>query len=214
MANPRVDRKFWAEWKGFEVAHGNEDTFREMLRIQRCGPGLFFGTGRAGQFRGMAGQGTGGGGGGPGMSRSRVHATRRYVSTHARAPHPTAAAKPPPPAVPPPRARRSVAASFSHVHIQSVVDSARLVDAINSGKAAGAAAPSNAMAALEAEAEAGLAQEAAAGECAWGGGRGGGSGGGGRAVGALCAQAVWCWWCGGAGGGARGGAVPAQVLPA
>eukprot|EP00983_Pelagomonas_calceolata_P124918 1161160-Pelagomonas_calceolata.AAC.4 len=35
LANPRVDHKFWLDWKQFEVAHGNEDTFREMLRIQR-----------------------------------------------------------------------------------------------------------------------------------------------------------------------------------
>lgn len=37
LCDPRRDKAFWAEWKQFEVAHGNEDTFREMLRIQRCG---------------------------------------------------------------------------------------------------------------------------------------------------------------------------------
>jgi len=26
---------FWKEWHDFEVRHGNEDTFREMLRIKR-----------------------------------------------------------------------------------------------------------------------------------------------------------------------------------
>ena len=26
---------FWRAWHEFEVAHGNEDTFREMLRIKR-----------------------------------------------------------------------------------------------------------------------------------------------------------------------------------
>lgn len=26
---------FWDTWKDFEVAHGNEDTVREMLRIKR-----------------------------------------------------------------------------------------------------------------------------------------------------------------------------------
>ena len=36
LCDPRRDKAFWAEWKDFEVAHGNEDTFREMLRIQRC----------------------------------------------------------------------------------------------------------------------------------------------------------------------------------
>ncbi|DBA80302.1 TPA: hypothetical protein ACH3X2_007432 [Trebouxia sp. C0005] len=35
MADPRRDTGFWADWNAFEVAHGNEDTFREMLRIRR-----------------------------------------------------------------------------------------------------------------------------------------------------------------------------------
>ncbi|KAL3151001.1 hypothetical protein ABBQ38_012874 [Trebouxia sp. C0009 RCD-2024] len=35
MADPRRDTEFWADWNAFEVAHGNEDTFREMLRIRR-----------------------------------------------------------------------------------------------------------------------------------------------------------------------------------
>jgi len=35
LCDPRRDKTFWSEWKQFEVAHGNEDTFREMLRIQR-----------------------------------------------------------------------------------------------------------------------------------------------------------------------------------
>jgi pre-mRNA-splicing factor SYF1 len=35
LCDPRRDKTFWTEWKEFEVAHGNEDTFREMLRIQR-----------------------------------------------------------------------------------------------------------------------------------------------------------------------------------
>eukprot|EP01135_Chromosphaera_perkinsii_P000985 Nk52_evm11s155 gene=Nk52_evmTU11s155 len=35
FANPRVDEKFWKIWSDFEVKHGNEDTFREMLRIKR-----------------------------------------------------------------------------------------------------------------------------------------------------------------------------------
>ncbi|GAB4814261.1 hypothetical protein N2152v2_001307 [Parachlorella kessleri] len=35
LADPRVDRDFWDEWNQFEVRHGNEDTFREMLRIKR-----------------------------------------------------------------------------------------------------------------------------------------------------------------------------------
>lgn len=35
LADPRTDRDFWEEWNQFEVRHGNEDTFREMLRIKR-----------------------------------------------------------------------------------------------------------------------------------------------------------------------------------
>lgn len=35
FADPRVDPGFWKKWEQFEVAHGNEDTFKEMLRIKR-----------------------------------------------------------------------------------------------------------------------------------------------------------------------------------
>ena len=35
LSNPRVDEAFWKEWNEFEVQFGNEDTFREMLRIKR-----------------------------------------------------------------------------------------------------------------------------------------------------------------------------------
>ncbi|KAK9796969.1 hypothetical protein WJX73_001686 [Symbiochloris irregularis] len=35
LADPRTDPGFWSEWQAFEVAHGNEDTFREMMRIKR-----------------------------------------------------------------------------------------------------------------------------------------------------------------------------------
>lgn len=35
FADPRSDPNFWEKWKDFEVQHGNEDTFREMLRISR-----------------------------------------------------------------------------------------------------------------------------------------------------------------------------------
>ncbi|ESW20228.1 hypothetical protein PHAVU_006G191100 [Phaseolus vulgaris] len=34
-ADPRSDPEFWNKWHEFEVQHGNEDTFREMLRIKR-----------------------------------------------------------------------------------------------------------------------------------------------------------------------------------
>lgn len=35
FADPRSDSDFWNKWHEFEVQHGNEDTFREMLRIKR-----------------------------------------------------------------------------------------------------------------------------------------------------------------------------------
>lgn len=35
FADPRMDKAFWETWEKFEVAHGNEDTFKEMLRIKR-----------------------------------------------------------------------------------------------------------------------------------------------------------------------------------
>ncbi|XP_075479244.1 uncharacterized protein LOC142520133 [Primulina tabacum] len=35
FADPRSDPDFWNKWHEFEVQHGNEDTFREMLRVKR-----------------------------------------------------------------------------------------------------------------------------------------------------------------------------------
>jgi len=35
MADPRRSPEYWKEWHEFEVAHGNEETFREMLRVKR-----------------------------------------------------------------------------------------------------------------------------------------------------------------------------------
>lgn len=35
FADPRSDTGFWKKWNDFEVQHGNEETFREMLRIKR-----------------------------------------------------------------------------------------------------------------------------------------------------------------------------------
>ena len=35
ICDPKTNSKFWSTWKEFEVAHGNEDTVREMLRIKR-----------------------------------------------------------------------------------------------------------------------------------------------------------------------------------
>ena len=35
FSNPAKEPGFWEEWNSFEVRHGNEDTFREMLRVKR-----------------------------------------------------------------------------------------------------------------------------------------------------------------------------------
>ncbi len=35
FCDPRTTPNFWSKWKDFEVQHGNEDTFKEMLRIKR-----------------------------------------------------------------------------------------------------------------------------------------------------------------------------------
>jgi len=35
LADPRRDPDYWKAWHDFEVAHGNEETFREMLRVKR-----------------------------------------------------------------------------------------------------------------------------------------------------------------------------------
>lgn len=35
FADPRKMPEFWKAWNDFEIAHGNEDSFREMLRVKR-----------------------------------------------------------------------------------------------------------------------------------------------------------------------------------
>ena len=35
FCDPRTTPAFWSKWENFEVQHGNEDTFKEMLRIKR-----------------------------------------------------------------------------------------------------------------------------------------------------------------------------------
>ena len=35
QVDPASDKEYWPTWHEFEVAHGNEDTFREMLRVKR-----------------------------------------------------------------------------------------------------------------------------------------------------------------------------------
>jgi pre-mRNA-splicing factor SYF1 len=36
MCDPRLDPQFWDRWQTFEVHNGNEETFKEMLRIKRA----------------------------------------------------------------------------------------------------------------------------------------------------------------------------------
>lgn len=35
FCDPRTSPAFWVKWEQFEVQHGNEDTFKEMLRVKR-----------------------------------------------------------------------------------------------------------------------------------------------------------------------------------
>ena len=35
FCDPRSNPGFWSKWEAFEVQHGNEDTFKEMLRVKR-----------------------------------------------------------------------------------------------------------------------------------------------------------------------------------
>lgn len=35
LADPRIAKALWEGWHEFEITHGNEDTFRELLRIKR-----------------------------------------------------------------------------------------------------------------------------------------------------------------------------------
>lgn len=41
FCDPRKDEEFWKLWRGFEVQHGNEDTFRDMLRVRRSVQAVF-----------------------------------------------------------------------------------------------------------------------------------------------------------------------------
>jgi len=41
FCDPRREEDFWRTWRGFEVQHGNEDTFRDMLRIKRSVQAMF-----------------------------------------------------------------------------------------------------------------------------------------------------------------------------
>jgi pre-mRNA-splicing factor SYF1 len=36
LANPEVATAYWDKWQEFELLHGNQDTFREMLRVKRA----------------------------------------------------------------------------------------------------------------------------------------------------------------------------------
>ena len=44
LADPSTSADFWEAWNAFEVAHGNEDTFREMLRCKRAVRASFVGA--------------------------------------------------------------------------------------------------------------------------------------------------------------------------
>ena len=35
FCDPRISPHFWTKWGAFEIEHGSEDTFKEMLRIKR-----------------------------------------------------------------------------------------------------------------------------------------------------------------------------------
>lgn len=35
FADPRIDHQYWKSWHEFEVKYGNEDTYKEMLRVKR-----------------------------------------------------------------------------------------------------------------------------------------------------------------------------------
>lgn len=41
FCDPRVEVGFWGAWSEFEVSHGNQETFKEMLRIKRSVLGHF-----------------------------------------------------------------------------------------------------------------------------------------------------------------------------
>jgi pre-mRNA-splicing factor SYF1 len=44
VCDPRVELSFWKYWREFEIQHGDEDTFKEMLRIQRTAKASFLST--------------------------------------------------------------------------------------------------------------------------------------------------------------------------
>lgn len=35
FANPQIDAEYWKRWNAFEISYGNEDSYREMLRLKR-----------------------------------------------------------------------------------------------------------------------------------------------------------------------------------
>ena len=58
-ADPRSDAGFWDTWHAFEIAHGNEDTFREMLRVKRTVSANYSQVGDWGGVGGVGGMGEG-----------------------------------------------------------------------------------------------------------------------------------------------------------
>ena len=61
LADPREAGDFWEAWNAFEIAHGNEDTFREMMRIKRSVSASYSQVGRGGRRGGGEGGGKAGG---------------------------------------------------------------------------------------------------------------------------------------------------------
>ncbi|RYY35268.1 hypothetical protein EON62_02630, partial [archaeon] len=62
FCDPRVHTAFWKTWGEFETAHGNEDTYREMLRLSRSVAAKFSSAGTAiAELAALAGSKTGAG---------------------------------------------------------------------------------------------------------------------------------------------------------
>jgi len=69
LCNPQTVLSYWKTWHDFEVQHGNEDTFREMLRIKRSVQARFS---QANVMTGSMMMGESGGGGISGFVRGGV----------------------------------------------------------------------------------------------------------------------------------------------
>ena len=81
LADPKMAPAFWLTWNDFEVKHGNEETFREMLRIKRSVAAAFseqhFNTSVIDVAVVAAGPSGGGGGGGGGVMAAAAAGLKR-----------------------------------------------------------------------------------------------------------------------------------------